>query len=177
MTPPTLPILSLQFFSGAFDAIPSGWITIVDVRNVAQAHIAAAENTAANGRYNLVAGTAKWTDLVGEQFVSHNEGLQSPAFASNGCLDMNQIDSPVPSLCVVECSDAMRAGATEEDAAKLPTAVASAAEEKPWRYSMKAELTVDCSKAVKDLGISFIPPAKSVQDLCADTVFRTLLHA
>jgi hypothetical protein len=71
----------------------------------------------------------------------------------------------------------MREGATAEDAAKLPTTVAEPADEKPWRYSMKAELTIDCSKAEKDLGITFIPPTTSVKDLCANPVFRSLLHA
>ena len=40
----------MDFFTGKRSAIPSGYITLVDVRDVAAAHVAAMENTDAKGR-------------------------------------------------------------------------------------------------------------------------------
>jgi nucleoside-diphosphate-sugar epimerase len=40
----------LDFFTGKRAVIPSGYITLVDVRDVAQAHLLAYENKAAEGR-------------------------------------------------------------------------------------------------------------------------------
>ncbi|KAA0146175.1 hypothetical protein FNF29_08192 [Cafeteria roenbergensis] len=63
-----------------------------------------------------------------------------------------------------------------ELAGKLPSEIADPAAEAPWRYNnMKSTLTVDCSKATKDLGIEFRSPATSVRDLCADSVFQSLV--
>jgi len=69
---PPLP----QFFTGAQAAVPTGFITIVDVRDVVEAHVQAAERATANGRYLLVGGTARWSDLVGER----QEGCSAPRF-------------------------------------------------------------------------------------------------
>ncbi|KAA0158596.1 hypothetical protein FNF31_05347 [Cafeteria roenbergensis] len=123
------------FLSGEQTAVPSGYITIVDVRDVVAAHIAAAERDSASGRYLLVGGVAKWADLVAS----------------------------------------MREATPSELAGKLPSEIADPAAEAPWRYNMKSTLTVDCSKATKDLGIEFRSPATSVRDLCADSVFQSLV--
>ncbi len=69
----------------------------------------------------------------------------------------------------------MREATPSELAGKLPSEIADPAAEAPWRYNMKSTLTVDCSKATKDLGIEFRSPATSVRDLCADSVFQSLV--
>ncbi|EGD80516.1 cinnamyl-alcohol dehydrogenase family/CAD family [Salpingoeca rosetta] len=54
----------LDMFNGRKPVIPSGFMTFVDVRDVALAHILAYENKEAKGRFLLVAGTERWSHLV-----------------------------------------------------------------------------------------------------------------
>jgi nucleoside-diphosphate-sugar epimerase len=54
----------VQFATGDRDYVPSGSISLVDVRDVALAHILAAENDKATGRFLLVADIPKWSDVL-----------------------------------------------------------------------------------------------------------------
>ncbi|EDQ88984.1 uncharacterized protein MONBRDRAFT_32562 [Monosiga brevicollis MX1] len=53
-----------DFLTGAHKVVPSGFITLVDVRDVAAAHVAAYENKQATGRYLLIADCPAWRDLM-----------------------------------------------------------------------------------------------------------------
>lgn len=73
----------MDFFDGRRTVIPKGFITLVDVRDVALAHLRALERPQAQGRYLLIGGCDRWADLVptmasagGERFarVGRKEG-------------------------------------------------------------------------------------------------------
>ena len=70
----------------------------------------------------------------------------------------------------------MREGAPEDLAAKLPTEAAEAGAEAPWRYNQATALSVDCSKATSELGLKLKDPSESVRDLCANSVFQSLVR-
>jgi len=76
-----------QFFDGKFPAVPELCFGMVDVRDVAKAHVTAMEHDAANGkRYLLSAGTMKMIDMaktLKKAFPDKSRKLpkfQSPAF-------------------------------------------------------------------------------------------------
>jgi nucleoside-diphosphate-sugar epimerase len=54
----------LQYLDGSKERIANSYIPIVDVRDVAQAHIAAAENQEASGRYLLAPHSEHWTKII-----------------------------------------------------------------------------------------------------------------
>jgi len=53
-----------QYLNGSKTKIANGGISYIDVRDVAEAHIAAAENKDAQGRYLVLADSLSWEDLA-----------------------------------------------------------------------------------------------------------------
>ena len=112
---------------------------MVDVGDVAAAHIAAADSPESKGRYMLVGGCPYWSEVV----------------------------------------DAIRGveGLPDKLKAALPTEKADPETEPKWRYNQKPQLTCDCTKATKELGITLRSPLESVRELCADDkVFLKLVE-
>mmetsp|Transcript_18664 Transcript_18664/g.26005 ORF Transcript_18664/g.26005 Transcript_18664/m.26005 type:complete len:186 (+) Transcript_18664:3-560(+) len=67
MLQPTLNTSSaaiLSYMNGAKKRIENSAKTVVDVRDVALAHVLGYENKSANGRYLLIAESAKFSDIV-----------------------------------------------------------------------------------------------------------------
>lgn len=54
----------LDFFDGKRRLVPKGFITMVDVRDVALAHVRALERPQARGRYLLIGAAEKWSELM-----------------------------------------------------------------------------------------------------------------